>query len=159
MKGWEQRVVFENTREVMYKEEKRKLRFNIELRKKIILQRFHRFGKPNSFKPRSITARFLRYSNRELVMVNARKRLKGHQDFMSSSTYRRNYMRYDNCKWKNSWLIKEAREKGHKAHASKLFDNGKYVAPDQTLQLLWLDLSPFTYFLLLSCFQLNIWHS
>lgn len=47
--------------------------------KKIELQRIHRLGRPNSLKPPS--ARFLRYSDRELVMDGTPKHLKGHQDF------------------------------------------------------------------------------
>ena len=64
----------------MYKFLEEKL--NIERpREKIELQRIHRLDRPNSLKPRPIIARFLRYSDRELVMDRARKHLKGHQDF------------------------------------------------------------------------------
>ena len=48
---------------------------------KIEFQRVHRLGKPNSFKPCPIIPRFLQYSDRERVIHNARKHLKGHQDF------------------------------------------------------------------------------
>ena len=66
-------------------------------------------------------------------MANARKRLKGHQDFMSSRTYRRKPEREDTRRTL--------------ANRDKLFDNmpaellrsklktcDKYVAPDRTLQ-------------------------
>ena len=75
-----QRVVVEKIREVMYQFLEEKVRTE-QPREKIEFQRIHRLGKPNSFKPRPIMARFLRYSDRELVVENARKHLKGHQDF------------------------------------------------------------------------------
>ena len=76
----EQRVVVENTREVMYQFLEEKLKIE-QTRQKIEFQKIHRLGKPNSFKPRPIIARFLRYSDKELIMENARKHFKGHQDF------------------------------------------------------------------------------
>lgn len=95
----EQRVVFENTREVMYQFLEEKLKIE-QPREKIEFQRIHRLGKANSFKPRPIIARFLPYSNRELVMNNAPKELKGHQDFHVFVDIPKDlkYMRYGNCK-------------------------------------------------------------
>ena len=48
----------------------------------IEFQRVHRLGKPNnsSDKPRPIIARFLRYSDKEMVMDQARKELKSQED-------------------------------------------------------------------------------
>ena len=77
--GAQQGVAFENTREVMYKFLEEKLKIE-RPREKIELQRIHRLGRPNSLKLRPIIARFLRYSDRELVMDSARRHLKGHQD-------------------------------------------------------------------------------
>lgn len=131
----EQRVVVENTREVMYQFLEEKLKIE-QPREKIEFQRIHRLGKPNSFKPRPIIARFLRYSDRELVMENARKHLKSNQDFhvfedIPKDLYELRKQQMKKCK--------EARERGCKAYFSKanpdkLFVNGKYVAPDQPLQ-------------------------
>ena len=63
----------------MYKFLEEKLKIE-RPREKIELQRIHRLGRPNSLKLRPIIARFLRYSDRELVMDSARRHLKGHQD-------------------------------------------------------------------------------
>jgi len=72
-----QRVLFENTREGVYQFLEEKLKIE-QPREKIEFQRTPRLGKPNSFKPCPIIARFLRYSDRELVMDNVRKHLKGY---------------------------------------------------------------------------------
>ena len=133
--GSQQGVTIEDTRDVMYKFLEEKL--NIERpREKIELQRIHRLGRPNSLKPRPIIARFLRYSDRELVMDSARKHLKGHQDFHVFEDIPKDLYELRKLQMKK---FKEAREKGYKAYFSKanpdkLFVNGKYVAPDQPLQ-------------------------
>ena len=133
--GSQQGVTIEDTRDVMYKFQEEKL--NIERpREKIELQRIHRLGRPNSLKPRPIIARFLRYSDRELVMDSARKHLKGHQDFHVFEDIPKDLYELRKLQMKK---FKEAREKGYKAYFSKanpdkLFVNGKYVAPDQPLQ-------------------------
>ena len=105
-------------------------------RQKIEFQRIHRLDKPNSFKPRPIIARFLRYSDRELIMEKACKHLKGHQDFHVFEDIPKELYELRKLQMKK---LKEAREKGHKARFSKanldkLFVNGKCVAPDQPLQ-------------------------
>ena len=66
----------ENTREIVYKFMEEQLKID-QPRKKIEFQRSHRLGKPNAGKSRPIIARFLRYSDKELVMVQARKNLQG----------------------------------------------------------------------------------
>ena len=105
----EQRDVAENTKEVIYQFLEEILKID-QPREKIEFQRIHPLGKPNSFKPRPIIARFLRYSDRELVIHNARKHLKGHQDFH---------------------VFEDIPQE---ANPDKLFVNGKYVAPEQPLQ-------------------------
>ena len=67
----------ENTREVLYKFLEGQLKLE-RPRDKIKFQRVHRLGKPNTVKARPIIARFLRYSDREVVMEQARKHLKNH---------------------------------------------------------------------------------
>ena len=131
----EQRVMVENTREVVYQFLEEKLKIE-QPREKTEFQRIHRLGEPNSFKPHSIIARFLQYSDRELVMANACKHLKSNQDFqvfedIAKDLYELRKQQMQKCK--------EARERGCKAYFSKanldtLFVNGKYVAPDQPLQ-------------------------
>ena len=65
----------ENTKEIIYKFLEDKLKID-RSREKIEFQRVHRLGKPNPQKSCPIIARFLRYSDRELVMEQARKHLK-----------------------------------------------------------------------------------
>ena len=60
--------------------------------------RVHRLGKPNnsSDKPRPIIARFLRYSDKEMVMDQARKELKSQEDKQFSvfdDIYQKNFMK------------------------------------------------------------------
>ena len=123
------------TKEVIYQflEENQKID---QPREKIEFQRIHRLGKPNSSKPRPIIARFLRYSDRELVMDNARKHLKGHKVFHVFEDIPKDLYELRKQQMKK---LKEAREKGHraffsKANLDKLFVNGQYVAPEQPLQ-------------------------
>ena len=68
----------ENAREVLYKflEEQVKIDHPSD---KIKFQRVHRLGKPNLLRACPIIARFLRYSDRELVVEQARKHLKKNQ--------------------------------------------------------------------------------
>ena len=71
----------EDTRDLVFKFLENKLRIE-NLRGRIEFQRVHRLGKPNnsSDKPRPIIARFLRYSDKEMVMDQARKELKRQED-------------------------------------------------------------------------------
>ena len=101
-------------------------------RKKIEFQRLHRLGKPNAGKLRPIIARFLRYSDKELVTDQARKNLQG-TDFAVFDDIPKTL--YDSRKTQLKKL-KEAREKGYTAffstaHPDKLFVNGQYLAPDR----------------------------
>ena len=121
----------ENTREIVYKFMEEQLKID-QPRKKIEFQRLHRLGKPNAGKSRPIIARFLRYSDKELVMDQARKNLQG-TDFAVFDDIPKTL--YDSRKTQLKKL-KEAREKGYtaffsKAHPDKLFVNGQYLAPDR----------------------------
>ena len=125
----------ENTREVLYKFLEDQLKID-RPRDKIEFQRVHRLGKPNPLKARPIIARFLRYSDRELVMEQARKRLKKNQNLHVFDDIPKEL--YDLRK-EQIVKLKEARQKGYtayfsKAHPNKLFVNGKYIAPKQPLE-------------------------
>ena len=85
-------------------------------------------------RPRPIIARFLRYGDKQLVMDQARKYLKNiafnvYDDIPKPL--------YDSRKGQLKKLH-EAREKGYtaffsKAHPDKLFVNGKYIAPGESV--------------------------
>ena len=125
----------ENTREVLYKFLEAQLKID-RPRDKIEFQRVHRLGKPNPLKARPIIARFLRYSDRELVMEQARKHLKRNQNLHVFDDIPKEL--YDLRK-EQIVKLKEARQKGHtayfsKAHPDKLFVNGKYIAPERPLE-------------------------
>lgn len=125
----------ENTREVLYKFLEEQLKID-RPRDKIEFQRVHRLGKPNPLKARPIIARFLRYSDRELVVEQARKHLKKNQNLHVFDDIPKEL--YDLRK-EQIVKLKEARQKGHtayfsKAHPDKLFVNGKYIAPKQPLE-------------------------
>ena len=125
----------ENTKEIIYKFLEDQLKID-RPRGKIEFQRVHRLGKPNPQKSRPIIARFLRYSDRELVMEQARKHLKDSEtlhvfDDIPKELYD---LRKEQIK-----KLKEARQRGHtayfsKAHPDKLFVNGKYIAPGRPLE-------------------------
>lgn len=131
-------VTSENTREVLYKFLEEQLKID-RPRDKIEFQRVHRLGKPNPLKARPIIARFLRYTDREFVMEQARKHLKKNQNLHVFDDIPKEL--YDLRK-EQIVKLKEARQKGHtayfsKAHPDKLFVNGKYIAPKQPLE--WLE--------------------
>ena len=67
----------EDTRDLLFKFLENKFRIE-NPRGRIEFQRVHRLGKPNSSsdKPRPIIARFLRHSDKEMLMDEARKELK-----------------------------------------------------------------------------------
>ena len=104
-------------------------------RDKIVFQRVHRPGKPNAgAKPRPIIARFLRYGDKQLVMDRARKYLHNtafnvYDDIPKPL--------YDSRKGQLK-KRREAREKGYtaffsKAHPDKLFVNGRYIPPGESV--------------------------
>ena len=125
----------ENTREVLYKFLEERLKID-RPRDKIEFQRVHRLGKPNPLKACPIIARFLRYSDRELVMEQAHKHLRKNQNLHVFDDIPKEL--YDLQK-EQIVKLKEARQKGHtayfsKVHPDKLFVNGKYIAPKQPLE-------------------------
>ena len=124
----------EDSKEVIYNFLEQHLQID-RPRDKIEFQRVHRLGKPNAgARPRPIIARFLRYGDKQLVMDRARKYLKNtafnvYDDIPKPL--------YDSRKGQLKKL-REAREKGYtaffsKAHPDKLFVNGRYIAPGESV--------------------------
>ena len=115
-------------------------KFRIENpRGRIEFQRVHRLGKPNnsSDKPRPIIARFLRYSDKEMVMDQARKELKRQEDkqFSVFDDIPKELYEIRKSQMKK---FKEARGKGctvyfSKAQPDKLFVNGKFIPANAPL--------------------------
>ena len=105
----------------------------------IEFQRVHRLGKPNnsSDKPRPIIARFLRYSDKEMVMDQARKELKSQEDKQLSVSDDIPKELYEIRKSQMK-KFKGARGKGctiyfSKAQPDKLFVNGKFIPANAPL--------------------------
>ena len=105
----------------------------------IEFQRVHRLGKPNnsSDKPRPIIARFLRYSDKEMVMDQARKELKRQEDkqFSVFDDIPKELYEIRKSQMKK---FKGARGKGctiyfSKAQPDKLFVNGKFIPANALL--------------------------
>ena len=99
----------------------------------IEFQRVHRLGKPNnsSDKPRPIIARFLRYSEKEIVIDQARKELKRQEDkqFSVFDDIPKELYEIRKSQMKK---FKEARGKGctvyfSKTQPDKFFVNGKVI--------------------------------
>lgn len=127
----------ENTKEVLYQFLEEQLKID-RPREKIEFQRVHRLGKPNPLKSRPIIARFLRFSDREFVMEQARKHLKDDENLHVFDDIPKEL--YDLRK-EQIQKLKKARQRGYtayfsKAHPDKLFVNGKYVAPERPLEKL-----------------------
>ena len=123
----------ENTKEVIYQFMEEHLKIE-GARDRIEFQRIHRLGKPVAGKSRPIIARLLRYTDKELIMDQARKNLKG-KDFSIFDDIPKEL--YESRK-KQLKKFKEARDKGKsvyfsKAHPDKLFIDGKYVPPNEPL--------------------------
>lgn len=121
----------EDTKQVMYNFLEQELKIS-NARDRIELQRIHRLGKPNDKGPRPIIARFLRYTDREEVMSQARKYLKG-KDFSVFDDIPKEL--YDLRK-KQQDKLKDARKKGHTAFFSKkypdrLYIDGKFISQDE----------------------------
>ena len=122
----------EDTRDLVFKFLENKLRIE-NPRGRIEFQRVHRLGKPNnsSDKPRPIIARFLRYSDKEMVMDQARKELKSQEDkqFSVFDDIPKELYEIRKSQMKK---FNEARDKGctvyfSKAQPAKLFVNGKFI--------------------------------
>ena len=122
----------EDTRDLMFKFLGNKLRIE-NPRGRIEFQRVHRLVKPNnsSDKPRPIIARFLRYSEKEMVIDQARKELKRQED-KQFSVFNDIPKKLYEIRKSQMKKFKEARGKGYtvyfsKAKPNKLFVNGKFI--------------------------------
>ena len=122
----------EDTRDLVFKFLGNKLRIE-NPRGRIEFQRVHRLGKPNnsSDKPRPIIARFLRYSEKEIVIDQARKELKRQEDKQFSVVDDIPKELYEIRKSQMK-KFKEARGKGctvyfSKTQPDKFFVNGKVI--------------------------------
>ena len=122
----------EDTRDLVFKFLGNKLRIE-NPRGRIEFQRVHRLGKPNnsSDKPRPIIARFLRYSDKEMVMDQARKELKRQED-KQFSVFNDIPKKLYEIRKSQMKKFKEARGKGCTVYFSKtqpdnFFVNGKVI--------------------------------
>ena len=122
----------EDTRDLVFKFLGNKLRIE-NPRGRIEFQRVHRLGKPNnsSDKPRPIIARFLRYSDKEMVMDQARKELKRQED-KQFSVFNDIPKKLYEIRKSQMKKFKEARGKGctvyfSKTQPDKFFVNGKVI--------------------------------
>ena len=122
----------EDTRDLVFKFLGNKLRIE-NPRGRIEFQRVHRLGKPNnsSDKPRLIIARFLRYSEKDMVIDQARKELKRQEDkqFSVFDDIPKELYEIRKSQMKK---FKEARGKGctvyfSKTQPDKFFVNGKVI--------------------------------
>ena len=115
-------------------------KFRIENpRGRIKFQRVHRLGKPNnrSNKRCPIIARFLRHSDKEMVMDQARKELKRQED-KTFSVFDDIPKELYEIKESHMKKFKEARGRGctvyfSKAQPDKLFVNGKFIPANALL--------------------------
>ena len=124
----------EDTRDLVFKFLENKLRIE-NPRGRIEFQRVHRLGKPNnsSDKPRPIIARFLPYSDKEMVMDQAREELKGQEDKQFSVFDDIRKERYEIRKSQMK-KFKEARGKGCTVYFSKEQPyNGKFIPANSPL--------------------------
>ena len=122
----------EDTRDLLFKFLENKLRIE-NPRGRIEFQRVPRLGKPDnsSNKPHPIIARFLRYSDKEMVMDQARKELKRQED-KQFSVFNDIPKKLYEIRKSQMKKFKEARGKGYtvyfsKAKPDKLFVNGKFI--------------------------------
>ena len=122
----------EDTRDLVFKFQGNKLRIE-NPRGRIEFQRVHRLGKPHNIsdKPRPIIARFLRYSEKEMVIDQARKELKRQEDkqFSVFDDIPKELYEIRKSQMKK---FKEARGKGctvyfSKTQPDKFFVNGKVI--------------------------------
>ena len=125
----------ENTKELVYEFLEKELKI-ANPRGRIEFQRIHRLGKPSGKSPRLIIARFLRFSDREEVLSQARANpaLKGKELYVFDDLPKELY----DLRKKQIEKLKQAKKKGFsvrfsKAHPYKLFVNGKYIAPDEPI--------------------------
>ena len=124
----------EDTKTIVYNFLEQELQIE-NSRAKYEFQRVHRLGKPNPTSSRPIIVRFLRFTDKEEVMSEARKKLKDKDYFMYDDIPKDLYDLLKQQKEK----FKQARDKGYRVHFSKahpdqLFVNGKFLPPDQPLE-------------------------
>ncbi|KAL9982488.1 hypothetical protein ACROYT_G004537 [Oculina patagonica] len=123
----------ENTKEIIYKFMEDELQIS-NPRDKIEFQRIHRVGKPKDDGPRPVIARFLRYSDRELVLRQDRKTLKD-KDFNVFEDIPKEL--YELRKSQNK-KFKDAKARGCSVYFSKrfpdkLYVNGKFIPSNAPL--------------------------
>ena len=125
----------ENTMDLVYDFMEKQLKMD-KPRARIEFQRVHRLGKPNGKGPRLIIARFLRFSDREEVLNQARANpgLKEKDMYVFDDLPKDLY----DLRKKQLEKFKQAKRKGYSAHFSKsqpdkLFVNGKFIAPNEPL--------------------------
>ena len=126
----------ENMREVLYKFLEEQLKID-RPHDKIKFQRVHRLGKPNPLKAHPIIARFLRYSDRELVVEQARKHLRKNQNLHVFDNIPKEL--YDLQK-EQIVKLKEAQQKGHTASAKRILTNYLSMANISPQNSHWNDL-------------------
>ena len=125
----------ENTKELVYEFLEKELKI-ANPRDRIEFQRIHRLGKPSWKGPRLIIARFLRFSDREEVLSQARANpgLKEKDLYVYDDLPKDLY----DLRKKQVEKLKQAKKNGFSARFSKsqpdkLFVNGKYIAPDEPI--------------------------
>ena len=125
----------ENTKELVYEFLEKELKI-ANPRDRIEFQRIHRLGKPNGKGPRLIIARFLRFSDREEVLSQARVNpgLKEKDLYVFDDLPKELY----DLRKKQIEKLKQAKKNGYsarfsKAQPDKLFVNGKYIALDEPI--------------------------
>ena len=124
----------EDTKTIVYNFLEQELQIE-NSRAKYEFQRVHRLGKPNPTSSRPIIVRFLRFTDKEEVMSEARKKLKDKDYFMYDDIPKDLY----DLRKQQKEKFKQARDKGYRVHLSKahpdqLFVNGKFLLPDQPLE-------------------------
>ena len=117
----------ENTKEVIYNFLQKELSLENAV-SRFEFQRIHRVGKRSGKKPRPITARFLRYSDREEVLLRAKTSLKG-KDYGVFEDMPKELYQLRKAQMKK---LQNAKHNGSTAYFSrkyldKLFIDGNYV--------------------------------
>ena len=124
-----------NTKELVYEFLEKELKI-ANPRDCIEFQRIHRLGKPSWKGPRLIIARFLRFSDREEVLSQARANpgLKEKDLYVYDDLPKDLY----DLRKKQVEKLKQAKKNDFsacfsKSQPDKLFVNGKYIAPDEPI--------------------------
>ena len=125
----------ENTKELVYEFLEKELKI-ANPRDRIEFQRIHRLGKRSERGPRLIIARFLRFSDREEVLSQARANpgLRRKDLYVFDDLPKELY----DLRKKQIEKLKQAKKNGFTARFSqaqpdKLFVNGKYIAPEKPI--------------------------